>query len=140
MKERRRRLWPLVQEVATRYGLDPALVMAVVETESRFHPLALSPKGAVGLMQIRPATARHLGLDKPFDPLKNLEAGVKYLAWLKERFGGDIRLALAAYNAGPGRVLAAGGIPPIPQTQRYVVRVLKRTEYYRWRFQALARR
>jgi soluble lytic murein transglycosylase-like protein len=112
----------LVDQVAARVGLDRRLAHAVVHTESNYRPLAISPKGAVGLMQIMPALVRQYGLDDPFDPTHNLEAGMKHLRGLLQRF--DIRGALAAYNAGEGAVARYGGVPPYRETQDYVRRIL----------------
>jgi soluble lytic murein transglycosylase-like protein len=114
-----------VQELAARYDLSPALIEAVVWQESRWHPAARSPAGARGLAQLMPATAQSLGVD-PDDPLANLEGGARYLRYLIDHFDGDIEKALAAYNAGPGRVEQAGGIPRIRETQTYVAAVMGR--------------
>jgi soluble lytic murein transglycosylase-like protein len=109
--------------VAGRFGLDPALVMAVIEVESGRDPTALSPKGAVGLMQVMPETAALVGFPEPADPASNLAAGCGYLATLLDSFGGDVELALAAYNAGPGAVRRWGTIPPYRETREFVQRV-----------------
>jgi len=108
-----------------RYHLDPYLIRAMVEVESGFAMEAVSPKGAEGLMQIMPGTGRDLGLVDPFDGAQNLEAGIRYFKVLLDDFG-DLRLALAAYNAGPARVAKAGGVPDIPETKAYVDKVLAR--------------
>lgn len=113
----------LFEEAARRYGLDPGLLWAVARAESGLNPAAVSPAGAVGLMQLMPSTARALGVSDPFDPVQNVDAGARYLRQQLERFG-DIRLALAAYNAGPGAVQRYGGIPPYRETRQYVERVL----------------
>ncbi|MFS8640308.1 MAG: lytic transglycosylase domain-containing protein [Symbiobacteriaceae bacterium] len=113
----------LFEEAARRYGLDPRLLWAVARAESGLNPAAVSPAGAVGLMQLMPSTARALGVSDPFDPVQNVDAGARYLRQQLERFG-DIRLALAAYNAGPGAVQRYGGIPPYRETRQYVERVL----------------
>ncbi len=108
---------------ATREGLDPALVLAVVEVESRQATDAVSPKGAVGLMQVLPQTAAEIGFPDAADPARNLEAGCRYLAALLETFGGDVELALAAYNAGPGAVRRWGTVPPYRETRTFIARV-----------------
>lgn len=108
---------------ARRYGVDPALIRAMVEVESGFKVAAVSPKGAQGLMQIMPGTAKDLKLKDSFDAAKNIEAGTRYLRQLLDRFGGDVKLALAAYNAGPGTVSRCGGVPPIAETRQYIEKI-----------------
>jgi len=115
-----------IEEIAGRYDLDPLLVRAVIEVESNYNPAAVSPKGARGLMQLMPHTARRLGVRDSFDPLENIEGGVRYLKYLLALFGGDKRLALAAYNAGEGAVMLYGGVPPYRETAEYVYRVGKK--------------
>lgn len=106
--------------------LEPALLHAVIATESRHNPNAVSPRGAQGLMQLMPGTARRYRLDNPYDPVQNVRAGASYLRELHDLFQGDLTLMLAAYNAGPGAVIRYGKrIPPFAETQRYVPRVLK---------------
>ena len=119
-----RDLGDLIDRVAMRHGLSPDLVRAVVAVESGFDPRAVSPKGARGLMQLMPATARELEVDDVYDPRGNLEGGARYLRDLLEAFEGDLRLALAAYNAGKQAVRRHGGIPPYPETQQYVRKVM----------------
>jgi soluble lytic murein transglycosylase-like protein len=114
-----------VAELAARFDLSPALLEAVVWQESRWRADALSPVGARGLAQLMPGTAREMGVD-PDDPFANLEGGARYLRQQLDRFDGDVEKALAAYNAGPGRVIAAGGIPRIRETQLYVASVMGR--------------
>ncbi len=109
-------------ELSMRHGVSASLVKAVITEESCFDPGATSPAGAHGLMQLMPLTAAWLGVADPSDPLQNLDGGIRYLARLHQRFD-DEALALAAYNAGPGSVLRYGGVPPYPETQRYVERV-----------------
>jgi soluble lytic murein transglycosylase-like protein len=116
----------LATAAARRHGLDPALVLAVVAVESGFRPEAVSPKGAEGLMQLMPATAGSLGVRDALDPEQNLDAGVRHLGSLLTLYGGDLALALAAYNAGEGAVARHGGIPPYKETRAYVKRVLAR--------------
>jgi soluble lytic murein transglycosylase-like protein len=110
---------------ATAYALDPKLIEAVAWRESRFHTDALSPKGAVGVMQLMPGTARDLGVD-PHDPAQNIRGGALYLRRMLSEFGGDVRLAVAAYNAGPAAVRKHGGVPPYAETQAYVTSILGR--------------
>lgn len=115
-----------IATAADRHGLDRALLAAMVQVESSFQPRAVSPKGACGLLQLMPATARRFGVKDPFDPLQNLEGGAQYLSWLLGRFEGRTDLALAAYNAGEGAVDRHGRrIPPYRETLRYVNRVLE---------------
>jgi soluble lytic murein transglycosylase-like protein len=114
-----------VEELSARYDLSPALIEALVWQESRWRADARSPVGARGLAQLMPGTARYLGVN-PDDPLANLEGGARYLREQIDRFGGDIEQALAAYNAGPGRVMRAGGIPRIRETQGYVSAIMGR--------------
>jgi len=114
-----------VHELAARFDLSPALIEAVVWQESRWRAQAVSPVGARGLAQLMPGTAREMGVD-PDDPFANLEGGARYLREQLDRFDGDVEKALAAYNAGPGRVEAANGIPRIRETQNYVASVMGR--------------
>lgn len=123
---------PLITTIARQHGLEPALVKAVIKCESRFDPRAQSPRGAQGLMQLMPGTQAMLGVQNPFDPYHNVAAGTQYLAMLRQTFGGDLRLALAAYNAGPQTVVAAGyTVPAIAETQQYVRCVFAAYEQYR---------
>ncbi len=138
LRQRQQVVWPLVRRAARKHGLEPALVMAVIQTESRFLPQARSQRGAQGLMQINPVTARHLKLSRPLDPQANLEAGVGYLAKLYKEFEGDLRLTLAAYNAGPAKVAEAGGVPDIPETRQYVAEVLEHLDHFRARYSSVA--
>jgi len=114
-----------VTEAANKYGVDPILVRAVAWQESRFRNSAVSPKGAIGVMQLMPGTASWLGVN-PHDPRDNIFGGVAYLSRLLDRFGGDVRLALAAYNAGPEAVTRHRGIPPYRETQNYVKAISER--------------
>ncbi|MEW5768007.1 MAG: lytic transglycosylase domain-containing protein [bacterium] len=114
----------LINTYAQKYNLDSALIEAVINTESDFNPEAVSPKGALGLMQLMPATVRELGVTNPFDPAQNIEGGTRYLRSLLDEFKGDLPLALAAYNAGAKTVKEQGGIPPFKETQDYVKKVL----------------
>jgi soluble lytic murein transglycosylase-like protein len=115
----------LIEEAARANGVDPLLVHSVIQVESNYNPYAVSPKGAQGLMQLMPATARTLGVGNSFDPRENIEAGVRYLKQLQDAYQDD-RLALAAYNAGPGAVKKHRQVPPYPETQAYVKRVGER--------------
>lgn len=120
-----------VSAAARTYGLDEALVRAVIHAESAFDPNAVSDKGAQGLMQLMPDTAIRFGVRDPFVPSDNINGGAAYLAWLLKRFQGDTRLAAAAYNAGEGVVARNGQVPPYAETQRYVERVTLLTQRYR---------
>ncbi len=115
----------VVAQLSARYDLSPALIEALVWQESRWRENAVSHAGARGLAQLMPGTARDLGVN-PHDPVANLEGGARYLREQLNRFGGNVELALAAYNAGPGRVMRAGGIPRIAETQDYVARIMGR--------------
>lgn len=125
-KEHRKNLLDMIHKTAKKHGLDPLLVQAVVEQESGYHANAVSPKGAQGLMQIMPETGQDLGLKAPFEPQANIDAGCRYLKSMLGRFGGEVRLALAAYNAGPGAVSRYGTIPPYAETQDYVASTARR--------------
>lgn len=120
-----------IQAAAQKHGVDPALLTALVRQESNFNPNARSPAGATGLTQLMPGTAASLGVTDATDPAQALDGGAKYLKQQLEKFGGDERLALAAYNAGPGAVQRFGGIPPYAETQNYVKKVLAYAEEYR---------
>ena len=118
-------LQPIVDRAAERFGVSAALINAVIRAESGFNSGAVSPKGAMGLMQLMPATASRFGVSNAFSPVENIEGGTAYLAHLIKRFGGDLKLAIAAYNAGPQAVVQAGyTVPPYRETQNYVPRVL----------------
>jgi hypothetical protein len=110
----------VIEEAASRHNVDPNLVRAIVKVESNFNPRAVSHKGAMGLMQLMPATARSLNVSNPFDPHQNVEAGVRHFRHLLNNFNGDVSLSLAAYNAGQGAVERNGGIPPYRETRNYV--------------------
>ncbi len=118
------KLDPILERAGVANSLAPALLRAVVRQESAARPCAVSSAGALGLMQLMPATAAQFGVQDPFDPEQNIAAGSAFLRQLLDRFQGDLPLALGAYNAGPSRVEAFGGIPPIPETQAYVSNIL----------------
>jgi soluble lytic murein transglycosylase-like protein len=113
-----------IQAASRKYGVPEALIEAVIQQESGFNPNAQSGAGAGGLMQLMPSTASGLGVTNVYDPAQSIDAGTHYLRDQLDRFGGDVRLALAAYNAGPGAVSTYGGVPPYPETQSYVSDVL----------------
>ncbi len=117
-----------IEETARKEGFTPDLLRAVIAQESSYLPCAVSPKGAQGLMQLMPATASDLGVQNPFDPEENISAGARFLGRLLTRYGGDLSLALAAYNAGPGRVDSYRGLPPIPETLNYVSSIMQRLQ------------
>lgn len=126
--DRRTKYDPIIERYASKYGVDATLVRAVIQVESDFNILCVSSKGARGLMQLMPGTARRFGVTKVHDADQNIHGGVKYLAYLTKLFPNDLPRALAAYNAGENAVLRYGGIPPYEETQTYVKRAL--TVYY----------
>ncbi len=119
----------IVNDAATRHGVDPSLVSAVIHCESNGNPNAVSSKGAKGLMQLIDSTARKLGVTDPFDKVQNVNAGTAYLKQLLGRYNNNVKYALAAYNAGPTAVDKYGGVPPYKETQNYVNRVLSKCGY-----------
>lgn len=122
---------PIIRRVAARYAVDPALVQAIIMAESAYDPRAVSRRGALGLMQLMPATAESLGVEDSFDPEHNIAAGVRYFRHLMDRCDGDATLALAAYNAGLRKVRLHRGVPPIKATRRYVRKVMAYYQCYR---------
>lgn len=126
----RKMLERIIVSTARQHSVETALVKAVVKVESSFDPNAVSVSGAMGLMQLMPGTASFLGVTNPFDPAENVSGGVRLLRSHLDQYGGNITLALAAYHAGPGRVKTHGGVPPIPQTHRYIWKVLKAYKTY----------
>ena len=121
----------IVLQAAGRYQVDPALIKAIIMAESGYNPKAISRKGARGLMQLMPRTAEALGVKDVFDPEHNINAGVRYFKQLLKQFNGEIRLALAAYNAGSSKVRQYQGVPPIKSTQRYVKKVFEYYQHYK---------
>jgi soluble lytic murein transglycosylase-like protein len=121
---------PLIDQAAARHGLDPSLLYGLIEQESGFDPSAASGAGALGLTQLMPSTAASLGVTEPLDPAQSIEGGARYLSQLLRQFAGNAADALAAYNAGPGAVEQYGGVPPYPETQQYVAKVLGYAAFY----------
>lgn len=117
-----------IHEISRQHDVDPALVQAVIRVESAFNPSAVSPKGAGGLMQLMPRTASALGVFDRFDPRENIRGGVRHLRYLLDRYRGNVTMAIAAYNAGEGAVDLHRGIPPYPETEQYVQRVLRQAD------------
>ena len=117
-----------IQEASIRYGVDAALIRSVMQTESAFDALAVSQAGALGLMQLMPDVAAEMGVEDPLDPRQNVMGGVKYLRRLLDLYRGNVRLALASYNAGASNVTQYGGVPPFPETQKYVKEVTRLVE------------
>ena len=124
---------PIIQRAALRYDIDPALVKAIIMAESEYNPRAISVKGAKGLMQLMPVTAKSLGVNDVFNPEQNIHAGVRYFKSLLKQFDGDVKLALAAYNAGSRNVRHYKGIPPFKDTKRYLKKVYRYYEFYKER-------
>jgi soluble lytic murein transglycosylase-like protein len=121
---------PIIDSLSTKYGVEKSLVKAVILAESGYNPNAVSSKGATGLMQLMPETAKDLNVNNSLDPRENIRGGVRYLRFLLDTFKGDVSLALAAYNAGLSNVSKYGGIPPFAETQNYVSKVLSYQKNY----------
>jgi len=117
---------PTVEQIAAEHSLPPELIHSVIQVESNYNPFAISPKGALGMMQLIPATARRFGVSDAFNPADNIQGGARYLKYLLDLYHGDYPLALAAYNAGEDAVARYGGVPPFPETRNYVNQVGKR--------------
>ena len=122
---------PIIQRAALRYDIDPALVKAIIIAESDYNPNAISVKGAKGLMQLMPVTASFLGVDDVFNPEQNIHAGVRHFKFLLKQFDGDVKLALAAYNAGSRHVKRYNAVPPFKETKRYLKKVFRYYELYK---------
>jgi soluble lytic murein transglycosylase-like protein len=121
---------PLIEQAAARNGVDPAVLYGLIQQESGFNPSATSSAGALGLTQLMPGTASSLGVSEPLNPAQSIEGGARYLGQMLRQFAGNTADALAAYNAGPGAVQQYGGVPPYPETQQYVSKVLANAAAY----------
>ncbi len=131
MNKKEQLFHPIIIQVSSRHQIDPALVKAIIMAESGYNPKAISKKGAKGLMQLMPSTAQALGVEDIFNPKQNISGGVRYFKQLVNRFDGDIKLALAAYNAGSRNVRQYQGIPPFKSTQYYIEKVFKYYQLYK---------
>lgn len=120
-----------IRSIGRRYQVDPSLIKAVIRAESDFDPRAVSRRGALGLMQLMPDTARELNVANPFNARENIDGGTRYLRQMLDSFNGNLTLSLAAYNAGPGLVSRTGGVPNIPETQQYITKVMKQFKEYK---------
>jgi hypothetical protein len=117
-----------IEQIAAQVSLQPQVIHSVIKVESNYNPLAISPKGAQGLMQLIPATARRFGVSNVFNPAENIQGGSKYLKYLLDLYGGNYALALAAYNAGEAAVARYGGVPPFPETRNYLILVARQLQ------------
>jgi soluble lytic murein transglycosylase-like protein len=121
----------IINKLCKKYGVETSFIKAMVKTESNFDPYAVSKKGATGLMQLMPEKAKDLSVKDSFDPKQNLDGGIRHVSYLIKKYEGDVRLALAAYNAGENAVKRNNGIPPFVETQNYIIKVLRLVEKYR---------
>lgn len=130
MSHTKNKFTSIIMDVADKHDVPPALIRAIIMVESTFNPKARSKRGAKGLMQLMPKTAKHMGVKNPFDPSQNIRGGVKYFRYLLDKFRGNTKLALAAYNAGAWNVIKHRGVPPFRATHIYIRRVLKYKKFY----------
>jgi soluble lytic murein transglycosylase-like protein len=121
----------IINELCEKYDVETSFIKAMVKTESNFDPYAVSKKGAIGLMQLMPGKAKDLSVKNSFDPKQNLDGGIRHVSYLLKKYEGDVKLALAAYNAGENAVKKNNGVPPFLETQNYIVKVLKLVGKYR---------
>ncbi len=120
-----------IRRIGRQYQVDPTLIKAIIRAESDFDHRAVSRRGALGLMQLMPDTARELHVTNPFNPRENIDGGTRYLRQILDSFNGNLTLSLAAYNAGPGLVTRTGAVPEIPETQQYVTKVIRQYKEYK---------
>ena len=121
----------IINELCKKYGVETSFIKAMVKTESNFDPYAVSRKGATGLMQLMPEKANDLSVKDSFDPKQNLDGGIRHVSYLLKKYEGDVKLALAAYNAGENAVEKNNGVPPFAETKNYIIKVLRLVEKYR---------
>jgi soluble lytic murein transglycosylase len=121
----------IINELCKKYGVETSFIKAMVKTESNFDPYAVSKKGATGLMQLMPGKAKDLSVKDSFDPKQNLDGGIRHVSYLLKKYDGDVKLTLAAYNAGENAVEKNNGVPPFVETQNYIIKVLRLMEKYR---------
>ena len=131
VQSREKKYDSIINELCEKYGVETSFIKAMVKTESNFDPYAVSKKGATGLMQLMPEKAKDLSVNDSFDPKQNLDGGIRHVSYLLKKYEGDVKLALAAYNAGENAVKRNNGIPPFAETQNYIIKVLRLVEKYR---------